>query len=59
MIQIKNRALLKLTGKDVQSFLQGQFSNDINTLEEGIVQLNAYCQHQGKIIALIWVMKKK
>ncbi len=56
--QLTKRALLQLTGKDVQSFLQGQFSNDIYTLEEGIVQLNAYCQHQGKIIALIWVMKK-
>ncbi|MDC0965149.1 folate-binding protein YgfZ, partial [Candidatus Thioglobus sp.] len=53
-----HRTLLELTGKDVQSFLQGQFSNDINTLEQGVVQLNAYCQHQGKIIALIWVMKK-
>ena len=56
--QLNHRSFLELTGKDVQSFLQGQFSNDINTLEEGIVQLNAYCQHQGKIIALIWVMKK-
>ena len=56
--QLKNRALLQLTGKDVQPFLQGQFSNDINALEEGVVQINAYCQHQGKIIALIWVMKK-
>ena len=57
--QLTHRTLLKLTGKDVQSFLQGQFSNDINTLEQGVVQLNAYCQHQGKIIALIWVMKKE
>ena len=56
--QLTKRALLQLTGNDVKTFLQGQFSNDINTLEEGIVQLNAYCQHQGKIIALIWVMKK-
>ncbi|CAC9591408.1 tRNA-modifying protein YgfZ [uncultured Gammaproteobacteria bacterium] len=56
--QLNNRVLLKLTGKDVQGFLQGQFSNDIAKLEEGIVQLNAYCQHQGKIMALIWVMKK-
>ena len=56
--QLTHRTLLKLSGKDVQSFLQGQFSNDINTLEQGVVQLNAYCQHQGKIIALIWVMKK-
>jgi folate-binding protein YgfZ len=42
----------------VQSFLQGQLSNDINALEEGVVQINAYCQHQGKIMALIWVMKR-
>ena len=56
--QLTKRTLLQLTGNDVKTFLQGQFSNDINTLEEGVVQLNAYCQHQGKIIALIWVMKK-
>ncbi|HBQ24056.1 MAG TPA: folate-binding protein YgfZ, partial [Gammaproteobacteria bacterium] len=51
-------ALLKLSGGDTQTFLQGQLSNDIDGLEEGEVQLNAYCQHQGKIIALIWVMKQ-
>ena len=56
--QLKNRTLIRLSGKDVQPFLQGQFSNDINALDEGVVQINAYCQHQGKIIALIWVMKK-
>ena len=56
--QLNNRSLLKLSGGDTQTFLQGQFSNDINALDEGVVQLNAYCQHQGKIIALIWVLKK-
>ncbi|HIM58389.1 MAG TPA: folate-binding protein [Gammaproteobacteria bacterium] len=56
--QITDRTLLKLSGSEVQSFLQGQFSNDINALDEGAVQMNAYCQHQGKIIALIWVMKR-
>ncbi len=58
IVQLNNRALLKLSGNDVQSFLQGQFSNDINALEENTIQQNAYCQHQGKIIALIWVMKQ-
>lgn len=58
IFQLTNRTLLKLTETDVQVFLQGQFSNDINALEEGVVQINAYCQHQGKIIALIWVMKR-
>jgi len=58
IIQLTHRTLLKLTGSEVQSFLQGQLSNDINALEEGVVQINAYCQHQGKIMALIWVMKR-
>jgi len=58
ILQLSNRALLKLSGGDAQTFLQGQLSNDIDRLEEDEVQLNAYCQHQGKIIALIWVMKK-
>jgi folate-binding protein YgfZ len=58
ILQLSNRALLKLSGGDTQTFLQGQLSNDIDGLEEGEVQLNAYCQHQGKIIALLWVMKR-
>ncbi len=57
--QLSDRALFKLSGDDAQTFLQGQLSNDINALVEGVAQLNAYCQHQGKIIALLWVMKKE
>lgn len=56
--QIKNRALLKLSGTDAQSFLHNQLSNDVNALKAGEVQLNAYCQHQGKIIALFWTVKQ-
>jgi folate-binding Fe-S cluster repair protein YgfZ len=59
ILQLSNRALIKLSGGDTQSFLQGQLSNDIDALEEREVQLNAYCQHQGKIIALLWVMKQE
>ena len=58
IIRLTNRTLLKLMGSEVQSFLQGQFSNDINALEDDVIQLNAYCQHQGKIMALIWVMRR-
>jgi len=54
---LKDRALLKISGRDSESFLQGQFSNDINKLDTLSIQLNAYCQHQGKILALFWVTK--
>ena len=55
--QINNRALLKVSGSDAESFLQAQLSNDIHKLDTKNIQLNAYCQHQGKIISLFWVMK--
>ena len=54
---LKNRSLLKVSGSDAEVFLQGQLSNDISKLDLLSVQLNAYCQHQGKILALFWVMR--
>ena len=54
---LKNRSLLKVSGADAETFLQGQLSNDISKLDALSVQLNAYCQHQGKILALFWVMR--
>ena len=58
IVELTNRSLLELSGKDAQSFLQNQFSNDVNALQEGVMQLNAFCQHQGKIIALFWLWRE-
>ncbi len=56
---LKNRVLLRVSGADAETFLQGQLSNDIVKLNNSSVQLNAYCQHQGKILALFWVTKNE
>ena len=56
---LKNRSLLKVSGSDAETFLPGQLSNDISKLDALSVQLNAYCQHQGKILALFWVTKNE
>ena len=53
-----NRGLIKITGSDALAFLQSQLTNDIRQIELSQVQINAFCQHQGKIIALLWVFKK-
>jgi tRNA-modifying protein YgfZ len=55
---LKDRALLKISGSDSESFLHNQLSNDILNINSSLVQINAYCQHQGKILALFWVVKK-
>jgi len=56
-VTLNDRALLKISGSDSELFLQNQLSNDITKLDNSTAQLNAYCQHQGKIIALFWVMR--
>ena len=55
--RLNNRSLIKVSGKDSESFLQSQFSNDITKIQQDALQINTYCQHQGKIIAIIWVFK--
>jgi tRNA-modifying protein YgfZ len=56
-IILNNRVLLKISGSDAEEFLQNQFSNDIKKIVSNKVQFNAYCQHQGKVIAFFWVMR--
>jgi folate-binding protein YgfZ len=56
-IILTDRVLLKISGSDSELFLQNQLSNDIKRLGNSSAQLNAYCQHQGKIIALFWVIR--
>jgi len=54
---INDRALLKISGSDAESFLQAQLSNDISNVDNKSIQFNAYCQHQGKILAFLWVLR--
>jgi len=55
IIKLDNRSLIEISGVDGSNFLQSQFSNDIKSIKQDQIQLNAYCQHQGKVIAIIWV----
>ena len=58
-INLNNRSLFRVRGCDSKSFLQSQFSNNINQLGDDEIQFNCYCQHQGKIIGIVWVFKYK
>ena len=58
VINLDNRSLIKVSGKDAGSFLQSQFTNDINRLSFDELQITAYCQHQGKVIAILWIFQR-
>jgi len=49
-------ALLEVAGEDARDFLQGQLSNDVDTLNATRAQLSTYCTAQGRMLAslLVW-----
>ena len=56
-IFLENYQVLQVSGKDSLDFLQGQVTNDINKLDKKTAQLNAVCQHQGRVIAITTIIK--
>lgn len=50
-------SLIRARGADALAFLQGQFSNDIKQLP-GRTQLHAYCNAQGRMLALLRVFAR-
>ena len=53
---LKEFSILEVKGEDAEVFLHGQFTNHIKNLGESF-RLAAYCQPQGRILALMRVVK--
>ena len=54
-IFLNHLALIRVKGQDAFDFLQSQLTNDISKLQQNEIQINAFCQHQGKIKAIVWL----
>lgn len=50
---LNNLGIIKLSGPDTVGFLQGQLTNDTRLLEPNQGIFSAFCNHQGRINALI------
>jgi folate-binding protein YgfZ len=51
-------AVIEITGDDRKTFLQGQFSCNLDTLEPGGVLPGLYCNRQGRIIANFYILER-
>ncbi len=54
---LSKQGLIKVNGEEAFDFLQGQFSNDLKEVNAQTAQLAAYCDPQGKVIALLTIFK--
>ena len=56
IVDLTHRALIAVSGPDARTLLQGQFTNDIEAVNESRTQLSAWCSIKGRVLALfrIW-----
>lgn len=52
LADLSHLSLLKLSGEDAVTFLQGQVTNDIKLLTGGNSQFAGYCNPKGRLLAL-------
>ena len=58
LADLSHLAVLRADGADTQSFLQGQFSNDIRLVSETRSQLSAYCNAKGRMFAIFLIFQR-
>jgi len=51
LCDLSQLSLLRINGDDAETFLQGQFSNDIGNLTGNQSQLSSYCSPKGRMLA--------
>lgn len=51
---LSNRGLIKLTGDDAVTFLQGQLTNDVKALNGTNSQFAGYCTAKGRLLSLFF-----
>lgn len=53
LCDLSHLSLIRVRGADTRSFLQGQLTNDVQSLESSHSQLNGYCNPKGRMLAVL------
>lgn len=57
-VLLSDMAVVHIDGDDAESFLHGQLTNDVQTLEAGHARLAAYCTPKGRVLATLMLWKR-
>jgi len=55
---LSNFGLIKVSGNDAETFLQGQFTNDVRQVTDTHCQLSAMCSPKGRVIVNFRLFKR-
>jgi folate-binding protein YgfZ len=59
LTMISDMSSIWVTGDDAESFLQGQFTNDLTTISTGQQQLSAYCNPKGRALGIFYLLRDR
>ena len=57
LTSLTHQGLLKVTGSEAETFLQGQLTTDIKDVSEMQAQISAYCDPKGQVLVIFLVFK--
>ncbi|MBN2864805.1 MAG: folate-binding protein YgfZ [Thiotrichales bacterium] len=58
LTNLSHHALLKVSGTEAFSFLQGQLTSDLSTIQGNGAQLSAYCDPKGNVLVVFLIFKR-
>ena len=58
LTDLSHFGLIRASGPDVRSFLQGQLTNDINAVTTERAQFSSYCNPKGRMLGSFWIFQR-
>lgn len=56
LVDLSHLSLIRASGTDAQTFLNGQLTNDLQRLDSAHTQLSAWCSPKGRMLALFRIL---
>ena len=58
IVDLSNLGLIRVSGGDSRTFLQGQLTNDVNQVTAEHAQLSSYCSPKGRMLGSFWIFQR-
>ena len=58
LTDLSHFGLIRVSGADSRTFLQGQLTNDINAVTPELAQFSSYCNPKGRMLGSFWIFQR-
>ena len=59
VVDLSQLGVIRFSGEDAESFLQGQLTCDVNNVSDKLMQVGSYCTPKGRVLASFYLWKER